>query len=59
MFNYAQLDYSGVVVGVSSLSGEIGEGATLIKIVQYDTALLGKKYNRDTQQFEEVVDAAN
>ena len=59
MFNYAQLDDGSVVVGVSSLSGEIGGGTTLIKIDQYDTVLLGKKYNRDTQQFEEAGNAAN
>lgn len=59
MFNYAQLDQDSITIGVSSLSGEPKESSTLIKIDQYDTALLGKKYNRDTQQFEEVADATN
>lgn len=59
MFNYAQLNDDCVVTGVSSLSGVPDSDSTLIKINQYDTALLGKKYNRDTQQFEEVADATN
>ena len=59
MFNYAQLDDEYIVTGVSSLSGEPEGGSSLIKIDKYDTTLLGKKYNRDTQQFEEVADATN
>lgn len=59
MFNYAQLDNYGIVVGISSLSGEPDEISTLIKIDQYEITLLGKQYNRDTQQFEEVADATN
>lgn len=59
MFNYAQLDQDSITIGVSSLSGPPDDSATLIKIDRYDTTLLGKKYNRDTQQFEEAGNAAN
>lgn len=59
MFNYAQLDQDSITIGVSSLSGALEDSSTLIKIDRYDTTLLGKKYNRDTQQFEEVADATN
>ena len=41
MYNYAQVNESMVVVGVSSLSGLV-ESASMIAIPLYDLSLLGK-----------------
>lgn len=51
MFNYAQLDKEDVVIGVSSLSGEVSSDH-MVKIDYYDESLLGKRYNRETGEFE-------
>ena len=51
MYNYAQINESMVVVGVSSLSGLV-ESASMIAIPSYDLSLLGKTYNRETGEFE-------
>lgn len=56
MFNYAQLDDSGVVVTVAILSGE-PSSIDVIKVDNYDTTLLGKRYNRETNQFEDEANA--
>lgn len=51
MFNYAQLDSNDIVVGVSSLSGEVTRD-NMIPIQFADEELIGKKYNRETGDFE-------
>ena len=51
MFNYAQLDENGVVVCISSLSGEVISDH-MISIELYDESLLGKLYNRETGEFK-------
>lgn len=51
MFNYAQLSDLGFVIGVSSLSSEVVDDR-LIPIDFIDESLLGKKYNRETGEFE-------
>ena len=51
MFNYAQLDENGVVVCVSSLSGEVISDH-MVSIESYDMSILGKFYNRETGEFE-------
>ena len=48
---YAQLDTSDLVVAVSSLSAEVIQD-NLIPIESLDELLLGKRYNRDTGEFE-------
>lgn len=51
MFNYAQLDSNDIVVCVSSLSGQvISDHMILIKFAVEE--LIGKKYNRETGEFE-------
>ena len=50
---YAQLDDDNIVVGVSQLSGKVS-ASNMIKIDDYDISLLGKRYNSDTGEFEEV-----
>ena len=51
MFNYAQIDENGIVIGVSSLSGEMISDR-MIKLDSYDLSLLGQRYNRETGEFE-------
>lgn len=53
MFNYAQINDEHIVVTVASLSGE-SNSADMVRIEDYDTSLLGKKYNKDTNHFEDV-----
>lgn len=55
MFKYAQIGEDGVVHSVCSLSGEVGD-SNAIRIDVYDEALVGKRYNKDTNQFEDVPD---
>ena len=55
MFNYAQIDDGHIVVTVASLSGE-SDSPDMVRIGDYDTSLLGKKYNKDANQFEDVPD---
>lgn len=43
MLNYAQLDENNMVIGVSSLSGEV-DNPNMVKINEYDESLLGKLY---------------
>ena len=44
MFNYAQINDDGVVIGVSSLSGVV-ISPNMVAISSYDATLLGKVYN--------------
>lgn len=44
MFNYAQINDDGVVIGVSSLSGVV-ISPNMVAIASYDVTLLGKVYN--------------
>ena len=41
---YAQIDENNICVGISDLSGEVN-APDMIKIDNYNEALLGKKYN--------------
>ena len=43
MPNYAQLDDNNLVVGINQTTGTI-DAAHMIEIAEYDTSLLGKKY---------------
>jgi hypothetical protein len=53
MYNYAQLNGEGICYAVSMLSGEV-VADNMIAIDEYDESLLGKRYNRETGEFEEV-----
>ena len=53
MFYYAQLNDAEIVVAVTQVTGEI-EDVNMIALETYDTSVIGKRYNRDTQEFEEV-----
>ena len=44
MFNYAQINDDGVVIGVSSLSGVVIH-PNMVAVPSYDVSLLGKIYN--------------
>lgn len=44
---YAQIDENNICIGISDLSGEVN-GPDMIKIDNYNEALLGKKYNNDS-----------
>ena len=44
MFNYAQINDDSVVIGVSSLSGEVSH-PNMVAISSYDLSLIGKIYN--------------
>lgn len=48
---YAQIDENNICVGISDLSGEVN-APDMIKIDNYNEALLGKKYNNSV--WEEV-----
>jgi hypothetical protein len=52
-FYYAQLSVNDIVVGVSMLAGEV-VADHMIRIAEYDVSLIGKRYNRDTGEFEAV-----
>lgn len=56
MFKYAQIGEDGVVHSVCSLSGEVDD-SNAIRIDAYDETLVGKRYNRETNQFEDVTNA--
>ena len=51
MYNYAQINESMFVVGISSLSGEVFD-VNMVPIETPDESLLGKTYNRETGEFE-------
>lgn len=53
MFYYAQLNDDEIVVAVTQVTAEI-EGVNMIALETYDTSVIGKRYNRDTQEFEDV-----
>jgi hypothetical protein len=53
---YAQLDENNIVVAVSQLSGEV-DAPNMIEIPEYDTSLLGKKYNALAKEWEVIVNA--
>ena len=50
MFNYAQINDDGVVIGVSSLSGA-AISPNMVAISSYDVSLLGKIYNSVDGEF--------
>lgn len=50
---YAQLNENDICIGVSQLGGEVDE-VCLVAIESYDETLLGKRYNVETGEFEEV-----
>lgn len=50
MFNYAQINDDSVVIGISSLSGEV-ISPNMVAISSYDVSLLGKIYNRVDGEF--------
>jgi hypothetical protein len=54
-FFYAQINSNNIVVGVSSLSGDIN-ASDMIRITEYDIFLLGKKY--ENGQFIDVINEA-
>jgi len=45
---YAQVDENGIVYAVTQAAGK------MIEIESLDTSLLGKRYNAETGQFEDV-----
>lgn len=51
MFYYAQLNEENICVGVSQLSGKVNK-SSLILLSEFDTSLMGKKYNNGA--WEEV-----
>lgn len=53
MFFYAQLNQESIVVAVTQTSSEIDE-ENLVELESYDTSVLGKRYNPDTGDFEDV-----
>lgn len=53
MLYYAQLNDDEIVVAVSQVTGEI-EADNMIARETYDTSVIGKRYNRETQEFEDV-----
>lgn len=52
MFNYAQLDASGLVVGISSLSGEV-HSPNMVLVASADEGLIGTSYNTTTGEFSD------
>ena len=50
---YAQLDNNDQVIAVSQLASDMTQD-NLIAINAFDVTLLGKRYNRDTGEFEVV-----
>ena len=48
---YAQINEVNKVIGISILSGEVIKD-NLILIEEYNTKLLGKIYNLETEEFE-------
>ena len=53
MFFYAQLNQESIVVAVTQTSDEI-DNPLMIAMDSYDTSVLGKRYNADTGDFEDV-----
>ena len=47
---YAQIDTQGYCVGISDLSGELGQ-EDMIQLESFDTSLVGRKYDRDNQKW--------
>jgi len=52
MAYYAQMDENDIVYVISE--NPYLEGNNIVEIPSFDISLLGKRYNRETQQFEEV-----
>ncbi|MFE4202152.1 bZIP transcription factor [Aneurinibacillus aneurinilyticus] len=50
MYNYAQLDKYGHVIGISQLAGVV-ENESLVSLETEDFTLFGKVYDRDTGEF--------
>ena len=57
MFFYAQINDDSIVVAVTNTSGEI-VADNMIALNSFDISLNGKRYNRDTQEFEDVPEPA-
>lgn len=53
MSYYAQINNDKVIYSVSELAGSV-ERSDMIQIDSYDQSLLGKKYNAETGEFEEL-----
>ena len=62
MFYYAQIDENNICIGVTQLSDEINH-ANMITLDEYDTAILGKKYENgkfiEIQQASENIEGVN
>jgi hypothetical protein len=54
MHFYAQLNAEDIVIGVSQLNGEV-ESEMYVSMDNFDTSVIGKKYNRDKEIFEDVL----
>jgi hypothetical protein len=50
---YSQLDIDNVVIAISRLSGKVNS-PNMIELPEYDTSLIGKRYNAETEQFEAI-----
>lgn len=50
---FAQIDSDGIVFAVSQLTDFVDQ-PDMIQIESYDISLLGKRYNPETGQFEDV-----
>ena len=53
MVFYAQLNNENIVIGISQLNEEINI-SNMVLIDSFDDTLLGKRYNAETGEFEEV-----
>ncbi|NMF01487.1 hypothetical protein [Aneurinibacillus aneurinilyticus] len=50
MYNYAQLNESNIVVGISQLSNKV-DLSNMILLESYDTSLLGATYDEESGEF--------
>ena len=55
---YAQINDDSIVISVTQANGEI-DNPSMIAMNSYDTSVLGKRYNADTGDFEDVEPAPN
>lgn len=50
---YAQLNNDCIVIAISQLNDTV-ESENMIEIEEFDTTIIGKKFNKDTQEFDDV-----